>query len=238
MGLMKCLNQYLALRGNRWHYIRRVPASCRKYDRRRVIQRSLDTESLEVARARRDAMSEADEQHWGQLRAVAGDPGKTDAVRASYRIAVARSLAKGFIYTPVNELASSPDLGELIERVKSIATVPDTEREKEDADAVLGTVERPKVPVSEALELYCSEVAVQELVGKSEAQKKSWRKVKQRAVNNFIALNGDLDMGEIKREHARAFYNWWSERVLPKGNKKPLSPNSANRDLGNMRKLY
>ena len=41
-----------------------------------------------------------------------------------------------------------------------------------------------------------------------------------------------------RSEHARVFYNWWAERLRPKGNQRALSPSSANRDLGNMPKLY
>jgi len=45
-------------------------------------------------------------------------------------------------------------------------------------------------------------------------------------------------MNEITREHGRKFYDWWAGRLVPKGNQKPLTSNSANRDLGNIRKLF
>jgi hypothetical protein len=62
--------------------------------------------------------------------------------------------------------------------------------------------------------------------------------VKLRAVNNFITIVGDLPMDGITREHARELYNWWAGRLIPQGNKKALTTNSANRDPGNIRKLY
>ena len=110
--------------------------------------------------------------------------------------------------------------------------------QKREAEAVLGIVPKPSVIFSAAFEIYCKQIAVSELIGKSEAQKKSWRKVKLRAVNNFITIVGDLPMDGITREHAREFYNWWAGRLIPQGNKKALTTNSANRDLGNIRKLY
>lgn len=110
--------------------------------------------------------------------------------------------------------------------------------DKQDAYAVLGLVKRPSVKISQAMELYCDEIAVSELIGKSEEQKKSWRKVKMRALKNFIQINGDLPMHEITRDHARKYYNWWSGRAAPKSGVKPLTMNSANRDLGNIRKLF
>ena len=47
-------NQYLRLRGDTWHYVRRVPKSVRHVDERVLIYRSLETDSRKVARQRRD----------------------------------------------------------------------------------------------------------------------------------------------------------------------------------------
>ena len=57
MAEMKSLDQHLQRRGGRWHYIRRIPARFRKLDARGTIRTALDTSSLQVARARRDAMA-------------------------------------------------------------------------------------------------------------------------------------------------------------------------------------
>lgn len=45
-------------------------------------------------------------------------------------------------------------------------------------------------------------------------------------------------MREIDREQARRVYQFWAAKVHPKNGEKPMSGNSANRDLGNLRKLY
>jgi len=147
-----------------------------------------------------------------------------------------RALAKGFVYTPAQDLADVATLAEIMDRLRAIPTNPVPS--KKDADAVLGLIERPSVKISQAMSLYCEEIAVGDLLGKSDEQKKSWRKVKMRALNNFIKINGDLPMDEITRDHARKYYNWWAGRVAPRNGIKPLTANSANRDIGNIRKLY
>ena len=92
--------------------------------------------------------------------------------------------------------------------------------------------------IQDAFEFYCSKLAIGETANKSAAQVKLWRKSKYRAITNFIAVVGNLDMDKITRAHGKAFYEWWGERLRPSGNEKPLRPNSANRDLGTLRKLY
>ena len=92
--------------------------------------------------------------------------------------------------------------------------------------------------ISQAFELYCNEIAVGDLLGKSATQAKDWKKIKKRAVTNFISICGDTPMSDITRGQAQNFYNWWADKLKPKGNKKGMSPNSANRDLGNLRILF
>ncbi len=61
MAVMNGLNQHLHRCVNGWHYVRRVPSEYADFDPRGMIRKSLKAESLEVARARRDALAEADE---------------------------------------------------------------------------------------------------------------------------------------------------------------------------------
>ncbi|MEM7569984.1 MAG: tyrosine-type recombinase/integrase [Pseudomonadota bacterium] len=136
----------------------------------------------------------------------------------------------------MDQLAGFGNIHELLARLESLSETREPTRQ--DAEAVLGAVEPPIYKVSEALEVYCQEIAVKDLLGKSAPQKKSWQKVKRRAVNNFISVVGDLPMTEITRDHGRKFYNWWAKRLQPNGERRALTPNSANRDLGNLRKLY
>lgn len=243
MGMMKSLNQYLKQRGNRWYYQRQVPSEYADFDDRGLICKALKTESLEVARARRDSMKEADEQFWATVSSTARclsdrspQSEKTKMAMRAYQAARQRAMARGFLYTPIQEIAATEDVADILDRIKSI---PDHgEPAKQDADAVLGTVPPPDVRLSQALEIYFSEIAVTDQLGKSDAQKKSWQKVKRRAVNNFIAVVDDMPMHKINRDHARKFYNWWAARLHPTDGSRPLTGNSADRDLGNLRKLF
>ena len=52
-------------------------------------------------------------------------------------------MAKGFVYSSVQDLAGAATLVEIIERLRSIPTEPVPI--KKDADAELGLVERPSI---------------------------------------------------------------------------------------------
>jgi len=99
--------------------------------------------------------------------------------------------------------------GNVIDLVERVETVAKADDPVSEAKVLLGTIEIPKVTIREALELYLT-----------------------------TALCGNLSMDEIERSHARQFYEWWGERLSPIDGSKGMKPNSANRDLGNLRKLY
>lgn len=241
---MRDEDRYLQRRNRgRWHYVRRVPFKYADFDSRGYIRKGFDTSSLEVARARRDLLAEADDLYWASVSSAADslsskslNAEQTKLAIRRYEAAKRRAMAKGFMYTPNADLLEFPDIDDLVERIKSLPenVVP----RQSEADAVLGLVPKPSVTITQAFDIYCTKIAISELIGKSDAQKKSWKKVKLRAVNNFVKIVGDVSMSELTRDHAREFYNWWSSRLIPKGNQKPLTTNSANRDMGNLRKLY
>ncbi len=239
MGDMRDLNQYLQSRNGRWHYVRRILKPYLQVDNRAMIRKSLRTSSLEVARARRDALVEADNQYWSTL-SYQGASGKigltTKAAINRYQSAKRRAMARGFIYTPVDELAQTAALQELIERFALVNNAKTNQAQ--EVEAVLGGAKTPSVKITEALEIYFEKIAISELLHKSENQIKSWRKVKLRAISNFGKHVGNIPMDKITRKHARKFYGWWGNRLKPKDGKRGLSANSANRDLGNVRKLY
>ena len=230
-------DQYLRLRRDVWHYVRRVPKSVRHVDERTLIYRSLETDSRKVARQRRDICAAADDQRWSQI-----SPGRFGAVAPDAVIMdlQQRAAAFGFAYMPVSEIIEKLSGEQIVDRVAALGPIngPLSPKMQRDADALLGLAETPKVKISQALELYLSEIALDEKTGKSPEQLKTYTKVKRRAVANFIKLNGDMDMTEIGRDEARNVYRFWADRVLPNDNRKPLSGSSANRDLGNLRKLY
>lgn len=230
-------NQYLKLRGDTWHYVRRVPKSVRHIDDRVLIYRSLETDSRKVARQRRDICAAADDQRWSEITPKRFGTPSPDAVLKDLH---QRAEALGFTYMPVSDIVSKLTGEQIADRVAALGPIngPLSPKMQRDADALLGLAETPKVTISQALELYLDEIALDEQTGKSPEQLKTYTKVKRRAVANFIKLNGDMDMTDIGRDEARKVYRFWADRVQPKGDQKPMSGSSANRDLGNLRKLY
>ena len=209
---------------------------------------ALGTDSLKIARLRRDALAEADEQLWASLEAPDRTGGEKTEERVAqelaasrHRAATKRAFAKGFLYAPASELAELASIAELLSRIR-IVDAQDagkaTARERIEAEALLGGAPTPDVTVSAAFDLYCEEIAVGEIVNKSASQKRIWMKTKRRGVQYFIDLVGDLALRDITRKHALQYYNWWKDRLIPKPGRKTLKANTANRDLGNMRRLY
>lgn len=224
--------RYLVNRNGTWHYKRRVPAALEHRDSRAPhVRASLKTDDLMLARAKRDLMEAADDALWASM--LLEEP--ADPAQARYRAAMRRVEALGFTFRPALALATKSSLADLMARIEMI---------EEDrtpigtAEALLGGVDVPPVTVSGAFDIYCDEIVPDELIGKSAVQKAQWRKVKQRAVNNFIALCGDKAMTEISREDALKLYRRWQERIAPKEGRGTHSASSGNRDIGNMRVLH
>jgi len=209
MPVMKRLNQYLKRRGDRWNYHRRVPAAYQSLDARGTIRVALDTASIEIARA---------------------------TALDSYEAAKHRAMSRGFVYIPAEDLAVEATLDEILNRLKKLDVKAPTATS--DADAVLGLVKPTAIPITEAFGVYCDKICAADLKGKSKTQLANWTKVKRRAVNNFVAVCGDLPMDAITRTHAKSIFDWWSGRVNPTDGSKPLHANSANKDLTNLRILF
>ena len=75
---------------------------------------TLSTNSIDVARMRRDALIQADDEYWASLLiaetegAVANGPSRTVADKR-YKAASARAMAHGFAYSPASILRDSAD---------------------------------------------------------------------------------------------------------------------------------
>jgi integrase len=230
-------DRYLKQRNGRWYYQRRVPKRVAHLDDRGFVQLSLDTHSKEVARLRRDAQAETDDVLWHELKRT-GEPA-AQGTRERYDRAVARSKALGFVYRDLEDLATAPLL-DIVARIEKLQAVnaATSARGALDTEALLGGAVMPTTHVSDAMEEHIATIGSLENRGKSPKQVKSWEKVKRRAVANFVRVVGDIPMIDITRAHAVVYFNWWRRRVVGDAEEPQVSPNSANRDLGNMRKLY
>lgn len=240
---MRHLDQFLKQRRDRWYYVRRVPRHLSELDGRDIIRTALKTSSKEVARVRRDALAEADDHYWATLLASTQDDGSLRNPKSTlsnaqlrYQSAKRRAMARGYIYQPTETLIQAAPTSELVDRLKHVGSK--AKFDEREAEAVLGTVKPAAPRISQALETYFKFISTSSLLNKSEAQKQTYFKPKRRAVANFIALFGDLPMDDITRSHAREFHAWWTKRLQPTDGSKPLSADSANRDIGNLRNLF
>lgn len=238
--------KYLTERNGWFYYYRRVPTVLRAFYPGNLIRVALNTKSLEVARARRDEMIEADEDYWGQLKLSLrleklGERMDTSHAQARYEIAKARALAAGFKFRSMDQLADPTQVEEIVRRVLAVDAkqTSDGRLNPVVVDAVLGGVEAPSVKVSHAMKTYQDEIMVANLRGKSPAQLKLWRQTKDRSLSYFVEVMGDMVIGEIGRDEARAYFKWWNDQVAPiDPDQKPKSPKTANKHFGDMRDLY
>ena len=171
---------------------------------------------------------------------VGGEGSRALAVQR-YEAARTAALAAGFHYRPLDQLLGTRDVEDIVRRLLAVDQNGRSQGDLQprQIEALLGGVEEPGVTVSEALELYLSEIAVDDQYGKSEAQIYQWRKVKRLSISYFIEQVGDLKLSEITRDHALAYQRYWSERVRNgTASSKPVKPNTANRHIGNIRLLY
>ena len=226
---MRDRDRYLKQRTSRFYYVRRIPRKLANVDSRGIIRFALNTDNVAIARDKRDQLEKADNLYWAALITK----GNNFALQ-QYQAAVERASLLGFTYAPAAELDSTAGVGELLDRLEAVKD----ERDVATTKAVLGDVSRPKLKLSKAFEVYISEIAASEVAGKSPTQRVSWEKVKRRALNNFAKVIGDIPLEEITRDDARNFYKWWLDRISPDAGRKALSPSSANRDVGNMRKFF
>lgn len=217
--------RYIKARGGKYHYVRRVPTQFSAFDKRGLIQVSLKTASLDVAKLRRDAMERADDLFWQGMSLDGSDM----STHGKYQAAKARAVALGFEYKGAVEIAESSPVEEIIRRVAAAVQSP------RDEAAALGGVDEPKLTVRKAMELYTEELAGDELRGMSQSQIDSWTKVKFISVDMFEEVCGaDKVLLELTRADANKFHKHLMTRIKTEG----ISGNTANRRLGNIRKLF
>lgn len=225
-------DRYLFQRAGNYHYRRRVPDLVAHRDERApVVRQTLKTADLALARAKRDLLEAADDALWASI--LRDEP--EDPARARFNAARRRVEALGFTYKHSSLIAAASNpLHDLVERFDAITA----RTQVSVSEAILGAVEVPQVTVTQAFDIYCDEIVPDELINKSALQKAQWKKVKLRAVSNFVDLNGDIAMVDINRDHGLKLYKFWQERIAPKDGKATHSSSSGNRDIGNMRVLY
>jgi integrase len=209
----------LSLRGKIWHLRRRVPSRFLPIEPRHEVWVSLKSDSYQLAAKKALAVWESLVAGWeAQLE------GRSEDQSARFQAAQAIAASHGVIFKPIRDIEDLP-LEELLKRVEVLRQRDGTVNVTV-APAVLGTVEKPSMTVSQALEEYWR-LTPDRIRGKSDNQKRLWENPRKKAVRNFIDVVGDLPLAELKRSDFLNFRNWWLERIA----QEDLTPNSANKDL-------
>lgn len=225
-------DRYLTKRQGNFHYKRRVPVTIAHLDERAPhVRTSLKTDDRGLARRKRDLLEAADDALWASLITK----GVTDPARRRYEAAVKRVEALDFTFHGAGYFEQPEAFDDLVDRLRHVLA---TGQQDQIMEPLLGAIEVPKMTVSKAFDLYCDEIVADELVNKSQVQKNQWKKVKKRAISNFIRLVEDKPMEEITIDDAKKIYRHWLARIAPKEGKATAGASSGNRDLGNMRVLY
>jgi len=249
MSVSTKADKFLTNRGGKWYYQRIVPLRFAHIDDRKRIRHSLNTDSLDVARVRRDAQVVADDNYWRALALEAADNnGVSKVTRAieekHYKAASARAQVYGYVYKTVDRLAKEEDSKEILERLKVLKSKSGNKEmpDKTEIDALLGGVFEPRKPVvrvSQAFKLYIEKISYDDQFNKDSDQLYSWKKVKRTSRDYFIEVMGDLDMEKITRKDALKYEDWWRNKIREgKSGKAGVKPNTANRHIGNIRGLY
>ena len=238
-------DRFLQNRNGVWRYYRRVPEAVAKYESRLFVRRSLKTKSLETARVRRDAFAQADDDYWHSLLVaeaseLSGMPVDTAIAKKRYDAACARAMLAGFAYRTMGDLTGSLDFDDIAARLFRLKETPRPEQpyREEDAEALLGTAKEPSPKVTEVFQLYVDEISFDAQKQKSPEQLNLWLKTKQRSLRYFLDVVGDLNIGDITRQHGLDYRRFWQERLAPDDDQKPMSPKTANRHIGDIRALY
>ncbi|WP_045693739.1 tyrosine-type recombinase/integrase [Hyphomonas sp. BRH_c22] len=206
-------------RSNCYQLRRRVPRRYRSVEPRGTIWVSLHTDSETVARSKADRV-------WSQLieaweARLAGD---TAAAEKRYEAAQELARIRGFRYLDIDLVSRLPveALLQRVEAIRDVRGVPDTF----EASALLGTVQKPRITVEAALDIYWT-LAREKVVGKSEHQVRRWKNPRIKAVRNFVEVVGNKPIDAITRDDMLDFRQFWLERIEAA----EVTPNSANKDL-------
>lgn len=213
------------------YYIRRVPTDIAEVIGERQFKRSLKHRDERLAGAKNayDAVHREVESYISKIRNGAD----VNDTQRTYELAVVRAQRLGFEFRTIDELVNDVDVGELVDRLiaveEKIGDVDDP-----DVDAVLGAVVRPEITVTGAMERYV-DLNKNELREKNANQKKRWKNPLDLAVRNFVDLVGDKPLGDITRDDALKFREWWIDERIGKD---VATANTANKNLMALRKIF
>jgi len=168
-------------------YIRkRVPRRYRLIEEREYLWISLHTDSEAHAIQKAPVVWQEMIEAWEAKLAGATDD-------AAVRLAMAKELAakRGLRFLHAPEVAKLP-INELLDRIESVVTAKGN-IDTNEADAVLGTISKPKLTVTKALAEYWK-ISEAKTIGKSVDQVRRWENPRKKAIAAFVAAVGDFEI--------------------------------------------
>ncbi len=210
----------LTLRGETWYLVRRIP---KRYElvetRKRVISISLETDSHRLASQKAPRVWQAQLDHW-----QAKLDGRASDARAAYDAVRKVAQDRGFNYLPVTQIAALPE-DALLERIEAISVTNDRV-DPDETVALMGTAEAPPLLMSEVWSEF-HKLTPDRRLGKSRDQIRKWENPFKRALNRWIAVNGDRPLTALRREDFLSFRSFWIEKI----DLEDRSNNTANKDF-------
>ena len=191
----------LILRGSTYHLKKRVPERFSRVETRAEVWISLKTDSATDAKEKATAAWRQMLASWEALLL-----GRSDDAAERYKAARDLAQARGFRYVPSDRVASLP-FDTLLERIEA-AMDAGGKMDRAVAPALLGTVKKPELRLSGALDAYW-EISADKTKGKSADQIRRWRNPRIKAFKNLIDVVGDLPVAEISTDDLMDFRTWW-----------------------------
>ena len=185
---LKSENKYLILRNEIYWYQRKIPVGLVDVLGKTFNRQSLKTKDLNIAQKRRDMMALADNDYWADLK-LGRDRGSADEV---YSRILMRAQSLSLHYKTANEMVDGFELEKLLNRIE-ILEQNGYVKSNITVKATLGLAEKPKHKISEALRIYIDKIKAVELSENYNPQQlRHWLNGRNRAVNSFIAICGDM----------------------------------------------
>ena len=227
---MTKINEYIYKRNNGvWYYLRKRPKRIVHLFSSDREHKSLKTKDKATAIVRCEAINDTVELEWARIEAEGNNINSNDV----YELALKKAQNLNIKYLTTNNLILENQLNEIVNRVNYL------EKQKAPTDlliskTLIGTVTIPKTSILDALEIFFKEIRSQKKNNVSPSQYRVWKNPRIKAVNNFIKLNGNIDICTIERSHVIKLRSYWLERIIDG----VVKPSSAKKDFSYLSKIY
>lgn len=214
------------LRGDSYYIRRRVPHRFAPVEPRGIVQISLFTDSLSVARRKAPEVWAQMVEAWEAKLAGRGAEGEA-------RLDAAMNLAhrRGYHHLDVAEVAALP-IADILARLSTV-TDGKGRLDMAEADAALRFPPKSQIKVSETIK-YFYIAAADRMIGKDEAAVKRHEWPRAHAVSSFIEAVGDMEIAAVTVEEMFEFRQWLTVRVR----KGKLKAASANKEIGFLNTMW